>query len=139
MKRLLSISFLLLILSLRAWAQPTMTEDTLQLKNAVVYGKSRSQQLREGAFSVNAVDVAAVASQVTSVTHIVNRTSGIRVRTEGGLGSDFDGIETTPAGLSSPAEVPNIFDGLRRRGYSEERIADIAGQNFLEYYRRLGW
>ena len=56
-----------------------------------------------------------------------------------GLGSDFDGIETTPAGLSSPAEVPNIFDGLRRRGYSEERIADIAGQNFLEYYRRLGW
>ena len=31
MKRLLSISFLLLILPLRAWAQPTLTEDTLQL------------------------------------------------------------------------------------------------------------
>ena len=56
-----------------------------------------------------------------------------------GLGSDFDGIETTPAGLSSPAEVPNIFDCLRRRGYPEDTIADIAGLNFLNYYRRLGW
>ncbi len=56
-----------------------------------------------------------------------------------GFGSDFDGIETTPEGLSSPAEVPNIFDELRHRGYSEASIADIAGLNFLAYYRRLGW
>ena len=56
-----------------------------------------------------------------------------------GFGSDFDGIETTPEGLSSPAEVPNIFAELRRRGYSEETLADIAGRNFLDYYRRLGW
>ena len=108
MKRLLSISFLLLVLPLRAWAQPTLTEDTLQLKNAVVYGKSRSQQLREGAFSVNAVDVAAVASQVTSVTHIVNRTSGIRVRTEGGLGSDF---EVSLNGMSGNS-VRYFIDGV---------------------------
>ena len=108
MKRLLSISFLLLILPLRAWAQPTLTEDTLQLKNAVVYGKSRSQQLREGAFSVNAVDVAAVASQVTSVTHIVNRTSGIQVRTEGSLGSDF---EVSRNGMSVNT-VRYIIDGV---------------------------
>ena len=54
-----------------------------------------------------------------------------------GLGSDFDGIETTPEGLSSPAEVPNIFAELRRRGYTEDNIADIAGRNFLDYYRRL--
>lgn len=25
------------------------------------------------------------------------------------------------------------------RGYSEEAVADIAGRNFLNYYRRLGW
>lgn len=24
-------------------------------------------------------------------------------------------------------------------GYSEEAVADIAGRNFLNYYRRLGW
>ena len=28
---------------------------------------------------------------------------------------------------------------IYRRGYSEEAVADIAGRNFLNYYRRLGW
>ena len=56
-----------------------------------------------------------------------------------GLGSDFDGIEIAPEGLKNPADVPNIFAELRRRGYSEEAIADIAGRNFQAYYRRLGW
>ena len=27
---------------------------------------------------------------------------------------------------------------IYRRGYSEEAVADIAGRNFLNYYRRLG-
>ena len=56
-----------------------------------------------------------------------------------GFGSDFDGIETTPVDCTSPADVPKILDELRRRGYSEEAVADIAGNNFLNYYRRLGW
>ena len=56
-----------------------------------------------------------------------------------GFGSDFDGIETTPTDCKSPADVPKILNELRRRGYSEEAVADIAGRNFLNYYRRLGW
>ncbi|MBQ8092430.1 MAG: membrane dipeptidase [Clostridia bacterium] len=56
-----------------------------------------------------------------------------------GFGSDFDGIEMTPSDVRTPAEVPNIISELRRRGYSENAIADIAGLNFIEYYRRLGW
>ena len=56
-----------------------------------------------------------------------------------GFGSDFDGIETTPVDCKSPAAVPAILEELRRRGYSEEAISDIAGGNFLAYYRRLGW
>ena len=56
-----------------------------------------------------------------------------------GFGSDFDGIETTPVDCKSPADVPAILEELRRRGYSEEAISEIAGGNFLAYYRRLGW
>ena len=56
-----------------------------------------------------------------------------------GFGSDFDGIETTPVDCKSPADVPAILEELRRRGYSEEAVSDIAGGNFLAYYRRLGW
>ncbi len=56
-----------------------------------------------------------------------------------GFGSDFDGIGCTPVGCESPAKIPAILEGLRRRGYSEAAIEDIAGRNFLDYYRRLGW
>ena len=56
-----------------------------------------------------------------------------------GFGSDFDGIECTPYDCQSPADIPAILEALRRRGYGEAAIADIAGGNFLAYYRRLGW
>ena len=56
-----------------------------------------------------------------------------------GFGSDFDGIEYTPVDCQSPAQIPAILDELRRRGYDEQTLAGIAGENFLAYYRRLGW
>jgi len=56
-----------------------------------------------------------------------------------GFGSDFDGIEINPYDCQSPADIPAIVDALRKRGYSEEAIEDIAGRNFLNYYRRLGY
>ena len=56
-----------------------------------------------------------------------------------GFGSDFDGIEYTPVDCTSPADIPAILEELRRRGYGEADIAAIAGGNFLDYYRRLGW
>ncbi|MBQ9883168.1 MAG: TonB-dependent receptor [Bacteroidaceae bacterium] len=67
-----------------------LRETTTTLDNVVVFGKSQSQQLREGAFSVNAVDIGEISNSITNVNDIVNRTTGIKVRTEGGLGSDFD-------------------------------------------------
>ena len=56
-----------------------------------------------------------------------------------GLGSDFDGIDVAPTDVRTPADVPNILEELRRRGYSETAIQDIAGRNFIQYYSRLGW
>ena len=54
-----------------------------------------------------------------------------------GFGSDFDGIECTPDGLSHPGEIPNLLTELRRRGYGENAIEGIAGKNLLAYYTRL--
>lgn len=48
-----------------------------------------------------------------------------------GIGSDFDGIGVTPAGLEDISKFPVIFDELRARGYSEGEIDKIAGGNFL--------
>jgi membrane dipeptidase len=48
-----------------------------------------------------------------------------------GLGSDFDGIDVTPAGLEDISKFRIVIEELRLRGYSEEEIAKIAGGNFL--------
>ncbi len=51
-----------------------------------------------------------------------------------GLGSDFDGIYMTPDGMDDVGHFCLIFDELRRRGYSEEDIAKVAGGNFLRVW-----
>jgi membrane dipeptidase len=46
-----------------------------------------------------------------------------------GFGSDFDGMDTWPDGLGSPADFPNLLAALEKRGYTQSQIADIAGLN----------
>ena len=46
-----------------------------------------------------------------------------------GFGSDFDGIESWPEGLGDPTGFPALLDALRRRGYAEQTLRDIAGLN----------
>lgn len=48
-----------------------------------------------------------------------------------GLGSDFDGIGTTPAGLDGVDKFPALLTELMRRGWSDTDIAKIAGENVL--------
>jgi membrane dipeptidase len=48
-----------------------------------------------------------------------------------GLGSDFDGITATPAGLSSVADLPNLTAELLRRGYTADDVTKILGGNVL--------
>ncbi|WP_299702355.1 dipeptidase [uncultured Pontibacter sp.] len=52
-----------------------------------------------------------------------------------GLGSDFDGISSTPQQLDSVADMPVITRELLARGYSEEDIKKILGENFLRVLR----
>lgn len=54
-----------------------------------------------------------------------------------GFGSDFDGIEVSPADLHHPGELPRLLEELRRLGYDEQAIAAIAGQNLLDYFQRI--
>jgi membrane dipeptidase len=53
-----------------------------------------------------------------------------------GIGGDFDGITTTPNGLSSVADYPKLFAELLRRGHSEEQLKKLAGLNVLRVMRQ---
>lgn len=68
----------------------TLQESAVTLNSVDIYGKSQTQKAREGAFSVNALDLKSMVNSLTNLNELVNRTTGIRVREEGGVGSDFD-------------------------------------------------
>ncbi|MBQ6244956.1 MAG: dipeptidase [Bacteroidales bacterium] len=48
-----------------------------------------------------------------------------------GIGTDYDGIEVTAAGLEDVSRFPALWDEMRRRGFSRGDISRIAGGNFL--------
>jgi membrane dipeptidase len=48
-----------------------------------------------------------------------------------GLGSDFDGIPVTPVGLEGVDKYPDLLVELMRRGWTDEEIAKLAGENIL--------
>ena len=52
-----------------------------------------------------------------------------------GLGSDFDGIPSSPEGIDSAADLPKITAALMARGYSAEDCRKILGENFLRFFR----
>ena len=54
-----------------------------------------------------------------------------------GLGSDFDGVPTLPVGMEDVAQLPNITYELLRRGYSEEDIRKVLGENFMRAFAQV--
>jgi membrane dipeptidase len=54
-----------------------------------------------------------------------------------GLGSDFDGVTSLPAGIDSVADLPKITQALFERGYNREQIHKILGGNILRVMRQV--
>src|SRR4051812_40150004 len=52
-----------------------------------------------------------------------------------GLGSDFDGITAVPLGLEDVSTYPSLVAELIRRGYKDDEIKKILGQNILRVMR----
>ena len=68
----------------------TLQESAVALNSVEVYGKTQTQKVKEGAFAVNALDIKPIVNSLNNLNDLVNRTTGIKVREEGGVGSDFD-------------------------------------------------
>jgi membrane dipeptidase len=52
-----------------------------------------------------------------------------------GIGSDYDGVgDSLPTGLKDVSSYPNLIAGLLERGYSEEDIRKILGENLLRVW-----
>jgi membrane dipeptidase len=54
-----------------------------------------------------------------------------------GIGSDFEGIGSTPDGLADVSRYPALLEELSRRGYSQEEVRKVAGGNFLRVMQEV--
>ena len=52
-----------------------------------------------------------------------------------GLGGDFDGITSVPQGLEDVSKYPSLTAELLRRGYKDDEVKKILGQNVLRVMR----
>lgn len=54
-----------------------------------------------------------------------------------GLGSDFDGIPSTPRGLEDVSKFPDLVSELLRRGVSDEDAGKVVGGNVLRVWKEV--
>lgn len=53
------------------------------------------------------------------------------------IGSDFDGIGCTPAGLDDTSKFPNLTRALLEKGYTPEMIAKIYHRNLVRLFSEV--
>ena len=74
---------------------------------------------------------ATLADVADHIDHVANVAGVEHV----GIGSDFDGIDSTPVGLEDVSTFPALFAELSRRGWTDQELAMLAGENLLRVMR----
>ena len=81
--------------------------------------------------SLPPVDVGTVVDHIDHIVKVTGSADHV------GLGSDFDGISSTPEGLEHIGRIAVVTAELHRRGYTETEIRKILGGNFLRVFQKV--
>ncbi len=104
-------------------AHPELSEEFIYRSFGEIYEKEHGP-----------MPFAAIDDVLDHFDHVVKLTSVDNV----GIGSDFDGVgDTLPIGLKDVSQYPNLVEGLLKRGYSEEDIRKILGENLLRVWEAV--
>jgi membrane dipeptidase len=74
-----------------------------------------------------------VASQIDYICQIAGDARHV------GIGSDFDGgfgLQKTPSGIDTIADLTKLIPFLADKGYSEEDIAAVLGNNWIDFLKQ---
>jgi membrane dipeptidase len=80
----------------------------------------------------NPIPRGSIHDAVDHIEHII-KVAGID---HVGIGSDFDGIDSTPEQLEDVSKYPFITQELLNRGYTKEQILKVLGGNFMRVFRQ---
>ncbi|MBC8988320.1 TonB-dependent receptor [Pedobacter sp. N36a] len=91
----------------------SMKEAQNDLNDVSIAGKTESRKTKEAGFAVNSIDLKQYANTTNDLNQILNRSAGVKVREQGGLGSDF---EFSINGLSG-GHIKFFIDGIPMESY----------------------
>lgn len=91
----------------------SMKEAQNDLNDVSIAGKTESRKAKEAGFAVNSIDLKQYANTTNDLNQILNRSAGVKVREQGGLGSDF---EFSINGLSG-GHIKFFIDGIPMESY----------------------
>ena len=124
-----------------------LTEEAWKSSEAMwnAVGEYREEHgLAEGDAAVEAFEEAyrqehpLVLADVSDVVDHIDRAVKLAGIDHVGLGSDFDGVgPSTPTGLKDVSYYPNLIFHLLERGYSDEDIRKILGENTLRVWAEV--
>ena len=99
-----------------------------ELQNLQIVGKTKTQESRESAFAVQSIETRQLANTTTDLNQVLNRSTGIRVREQGGLGSDF---QFSINGLSGKS-VRFFMDGIPMESFGSSMSLNNIPVNLAE-------
>jgi len=110
-------------------AAADVTLPMIQEYNARAQGKSEAEQAAiEAEIAARTVMPKVTIGAVADHIDYIRKLIGVD---HIGIGSDFDGNQDWPEGLSDVSMYPNLFAELVRRGWSDADLTKIAGGNVL--------
>ncbi len=74
-----------------------------------------------------------ISTVIKHINYIVNLVGIDHVA----IGSDYDGIGSTPVGLEDVSKLPALTMALLKAGYSNADVKKILGENFLRVFRQV--
>jgi outer membrane receptor protein involved in Fe transport len=86
----------------------SLKRDLRLLNDVAIDAKTKTREIKESGFSVNAIETKKFANTTADLNQILNRSTGVRIREQGGLGSDF---KFSINGLSGK-QVKFFIDGI---------------------------
>jgi membrane dipeptidase len=110
--------------------QPAMAEIGLRARAAAT--PEEAAKIRAEGYAAIKLPPTSIAMVADHIEHIRN-IAGVDLV---GIGGDFDGNDWWPEGLDDVSTYPKLFAELIRRGWSDEDLKKLAGENLLRAWAR---
>jgi membrane dipeptidase len=117
--------------SMKKWA----AEDEFKLANSELDEDAASEAFQAiWEAEHGTLPYASLEDVLNHIDHVVALTSIDNV----GIGSDYDGVgDSLPTGLKDVSSYPKLVSGLLTRGYTENDIRKILGENLLRVWQAV--